>query len=568
MSTPQIPDPLPTVEPIAQLILPKGNEIESLQPISNSTQDDMLIWVKVLHTDVWEIITYLWPELLSIILIILGFTLIILWFKKRNKLRDVKVGEPYCKKCCYVIDQSTSVCPECGKKLNHKIPTRRKWQCTWTSLLFTTSITWGIAIILISILSYQAFSSKRSAHMYGSWKSSWTSGSGIKHWFDWRSQWLYGLASKLPQKYARVTNLYSRDFQLELRAIKHDKKTNKITQRRLASINYDPYVHDSYAKKFDRFQGYISNHASISQPLCYSFNNKYLVNLADQFFIYDNNTGNVKQIPLTSAQIAAIQGIYELGNNLIALRQVTIEETKPSEGSITHYYDHIQLLDLEKEQIIFDDYLLLHEPGKPTIKATTLSLDNVKRDQTTIFQDLKLTYVTELDDIPEDTPVYNVVRILSKPENNYYWTHLVDNKLKKLDEAQPVNLPTYEVGRPFQTAPLDLTNTAVLLHDFYATNLKIKQIGGTKALGFNYNKNTPLSNTDFVRLQIHSDAGEFVEYAVTSDLSDNKLWIGFYSQYGVMPAGSKTFSPINNCGISIYDIEELKEKSITINNDQ
>lgn len=124
----ETPDPLtglPVYEP-TNIIDISGRDI--VDYIVLDDQPTMIIAERVPTINIWALLFYFWPEIVTVVLaIIILCALRRLWKIRRNP--GVPAGEPYCRKCHYQLTACESEkCPECGEKLtmrNRRIAKKR-----------------------------------------------------------------------------------------------------------------------------------------------------------------------------------------------------------------------------------------------------------------------------------------------------------------------------------------------------------------------------------------------------------------------------------------------------------
>ncbi|QDU34928.1 hypothetical protein KS4_30050 [Poriferisphaera corsica] len=363
---------LEVVESAGRLVMNKGDHVKEMLPIDGG-RDELLMWVEVTRVDLWDLVIFFWIEISIIGLAILGLIFVWRWLRYRKKVSEVKVGERYCKRCGYVLENKKAACAECGAKSMGKV--RGRWRGSFVSLLAGVVLFWGSAgglgfMVWRAVSGYQG-----QGMMYGEWKlGKWMDHRWASDWVDWPSDWGFDFCSRFPDRFRLLASAVCGAQEHELRGLRFDAKRGEVVSRVIAKAK--PTM--SMLKRVPG-DGVTFHMGRMGDYLLIDCGEGYLVGLQDDLLWYEKDGGEVEEIEQIVREAGgemnwgmqlACEG-YEIGEGFVMLvgryeRGVVPREMMPKIGGWgieVMPFDHVMMVDLYEKRVVADWPIYLNDRG-------------------------------------------------------------------------------------------------------------------------------------------------------------------------------------------------------------
>ncbi|QQE12651.1 hypothetical protein JD969_04080 [Planctomycetota bacterium] len=252
----------PTIhlQPITEITFDTNEVLLHATPVNPTDPNNNLvglIGLEVKGLDILNFTLFFWQEiaiLLSLFLIIFALSR----FIRLRRLKDIKRGEPYCKKCSYNLSNHTAdTCPECGTKHVHSNGKNRK---TMGRNVFKKTI-----YASFIILSFITITSLSYLNGYDIYKQTWANWYQKETWISTRrlalqlpnhhyySEWAYKFFNAIRPSSVNNQKLWYK-FQAAFAEELHGLyKTNNTYQRKLISSTKLPF---SFTPQYNAYAVY------------------------------------------------------------------------------------------------------------------------------------------------------------------------------------------------------------------------------------------------------------------------------------------------------------------------
>ncbi|QQE12652.1 hypothetical protein JD969_04085 [Planctomycetota bacterium] len=366
-----------TAEPFADLIFNSNEALVSYMPIPNPNQspDDLvgIVGLQVTELNLFSFTFWWWQEIFFLIAILTLFFTIYRLIKRR-KFKDVRKGEPYCKRCGYNLTNFTSSdCPECGKKnvgpnfKHHKTMGHKSIASTLYYTLLTLSLFTLASLAYLEFTSahtsgykkwftsYRWQSSRRSAFVYNQ-DTQLISQLTNRKWYGptfkeqniWSGK-AYQLLKSIPLKPLQIALQENSDFTHE-EVWGVYKTPNSLSRKHLSSSPRreipDIIMSDSNPHRFYQYMG-----------LNFSHGNGIGFAMASSFVWHNGNDLKIFHHPEGKQFVSELSSSTLFDDQYLLIRDASNGWRGSIIGDVSHNYsiNYILVLDLINQSIIYQD---------------------------------------------------------------------------------------------------------------------------------------------------------------------------------------------------------------------
>ncbi|QQE10092.1 hypothetical protein JD969_11250 [Planctomycetota bacterium] len=448
---------LKMVEPRGEMDLGKGvAEVVEMWPVEGG-KDDVLVWVKSNHVDVWELGVYYWPEILMLVFGVLGFVYVLGWLRKRWKLMDVKVGEVYCKGCGYVVngDEEDAKCAECGKRLKGGVLVRGKWKVSRKSMALGVLVLWGMCGGLFlgqEIAKRKAVNGGQTNMFYGGWKyNSWWSGVGVRDWVDMPVGWMYEFMVDLPDKWRGVIQYECSEVGYELWGLKFvegEEGDGGAIERRVLAKSGEL---GGFSKEIDGREWHVIQAPNGGAwPQWYPRGDGGLVGWGGKLYWYEKSNGKLDEFEMGESGFAPTLNrssrVYDIGDDLVLMRCSVYED--PDYFDVKdktrgyNLFDFVAIADVKEKKVVYEELMLTVRNGEKMKESKSEQMTILRGDEV-LIKDYELVihhggeYMYRWPSGREQ-----MASSFGDHQEAYAWTHVVDGERVALKKER-----MYRLGR-------------------------------------------------------------------------------------------------------------------------
>ncbi|QQE11498.1 hypothetical protein JD969_18695 [Planctomycetota bacterium] len=399
------------VERSGELVLKVGEEMHWLWGVNGDEggKYEVLGWVEVKSADLWEVGVWLWPEVVVLAGSLMGLVACVYlwrWMRLRRKLRDVKVGEGYCRGCGYVLhlddeEYRAVTCAECGKRVKvGKIKVRKWWQVRWASfvvVLMVMLLSWGGASV-VGVSAWKAMKAhKWKQAYYGEWRNTtwWDADKyEVKDWFNLPSakfyQWMMGSG----KRWRGLVSPSHNSVHHELWGMWFDEQSGEVKKNVLAR----EYASEAYYEVIDgerRMFELVSDNREGLLPRFIRFDGGYLLTLGQRLYWYDESNGGLEKIEMVKGGALPETNMvgtrtYDLGNGFVAIMGMIREDfgsdkAYEAAGKRTDSeFGRVVVVDAVEKKVVNEQNFIVSREGE--------SLDDAQCEPMKIGRDGKVFY--------------------------------------------------------------------------------------------------------------------------------------------------------------------------------